>query len=60
VNADRAAMTAALRQAKLVHDVRTFPGVNHAFFNDTGARHDPAQAASAYDAVLTWFARSLA
>jgi dienelactone hydrolase len=31
--------------------------VNHAFFNDTGARYYPAAAAAAYERVLDWFER---
>ena len=34
--------------AGLTHELRVFPGVDHAFFNDTGARYDPTQAAAAY------------
>ncbi len=59
VNANRPSMEAALKAAKVVHEIRTFPGVNHAFFNDTGARYDATQAAVAYDAVLTWFSKYL-
>jgi carboxymethylenebutenolidase len=36
VNATRPAAAAALRAAGLKHQVVTFPGVDHAFFNDTG------------------------
>jgi carboxymethylenebutenolidase len=60
VNASRDAAVAALEAAGLTHEVRTFPGVDHAFFNDTGPRYDAAAAAEAYDAVLTWFAEHLA
>jgi carboxymethylenebutenolidase len=52
VNSTRDAAVAALERAGLEHEVRTFPGVDHAFFNDTGSRHDPDAAAQAYDAVL--------
>jgi carboxymethylenebutenolidase len=55
VNASRDAAVAALEAAGLTHEVRTFPGVDHAFFNDTGPRYDAAAAAEAYDAVLAWF-----
>jgi carboxymethylenebutenolidase len=60
VNATRDAAQAALEKAGLVHELRTFPGVNHAFFNDTGARYDATQAAAAYQAVLDWFGQHLA
>jgi len=59
VNATRDAAKAALEKAGLQHEVRTFPGVNHAFFNDTGQRYDATQATAAYQAVLEWFGRHL-
>jgi carboxymethylenebutenolidase len=59
VNASRDAAVAALEAAGLTHEVRTFPGVDHAFFNDTGPRYNAAVAAEAYDAVLAWFADHL-
>jgi carboxymethylenebutenolidase len=59
VNASREAATAALEQAGLTHEIVTYPGVNHAFFNDTGARYDQAAAAQAYDKVLDWFGQHL-
>jgi carboxymethylenebutenolidase len=55
VNATRDAAVAALQAAGLPHDVRTFPGVDHAFFNDTGPRYNAAAATEAYQAVLAWF-----
>ena len=60
VNASRDRAAAALEAAGLVHEIRTFEGVDHAFFNDTGPRHDPDAAAEAYAAVLAWFATHLA
>ncbi|MEA2826694.1 MAG: carboxymethylenebutenolidase [Actinomycetota bacterium] len=60
VNATRDTARAALEKAGLTHELRTFPGVNHAFFNDTGERYDATQASAAYQAVLDWFARHLA
>jgi carboxymethylenebutenolidase len=59
VNATRDAAVAALQAAGLKHEVRTFPGVDHAFFNDTGPRYNAAAAAEAYQAVLDWFATNL-
>jgi carboxymethylenebutenolidase len=55
VNASRAAARGALRKAGLRHQIVTFPGVDHAFFNPTGSRHDPAAAAAAYRRMLSWF-----
>jgi carboxymethylenebutenolidase len=57
VNASRNTARAALRAAKLRHEVVTFPGVDHAFFNDTGSRYDRTQATAAYRRVLDWFER---
>jgi carboxymethylenebutenolidase len=57
VNATRPAARAALRAAGLEHQLVTFPGVDHAFFNDTGGRYDRAAAANAYRRVLAWFGR---
>lgn len=60
VNATRAAARAALRRAGLRHQIVTFPGVDHAFFNPTGSRHDPAAAAAAYRRMVNWFGTHVA
>jgi carboxymethylenebutenolidase len=60
VNASRSAARAALRKAGLKHQIATFPGVDHAFFNPTSSRHDPAAAAAAYRRMLAWFGTHLA
>ncbi len=57
VNATRAAARTALRSAGLEHQLITLPGVDHAFFNDTGGRYNQAAAAEAYRRVLDWFKR---
>src|SRR5688500_7576175 len=54
VNATRAAAQAALDAARLRHEIVTFMQADHAFFNDTGARFNPAAAAEAYRRVLDW------
>jgi carboxymethylenebutenolidase len=59
VNGTKDAMDAALTAAGLPHELRVFPGVDHAFFNDTGARYDAAQAMAAYQATMDWFGRHL-
>jgi carboxymethylenebutenolidase len=59
VNASRDRAEAALRQAGLEHRIVTYPGVDHAFFNDTGSRYDETQAAAAYGDVLAWLAEHL-
>ncbi|MBF8194727.1 dienelactone hydrolase family protein, partial [Nonomuraea sp. K274] len=60
VNATRDAASAALERAGLTHELVTFPGVGHAFFNDTGQRYNPQAAAQAYQRVLDWFNQHLA
>ena len=60
VNASRELAEAACDRAGLVHEVVTYPGVDHAFFNDTGPRYNAPAAAEAYKAVLDWFGRYLA
>jgi carboxymethylenebutenolidase len=55
VNATRDGAVAALEEAGLKHEVRTFPGADHAFFNETGPRYNAAAATEAYQAVLDWF-----
>ncbi len=59
VNDTRDRAAAALAAAGLPHEIRTFAGADHAFFNDTGPRYDPAAAAQTYRRVLDWFAAHL-
>jgi carboxymethylenebutenolidase len=60
VNATREAARAALQRAGLTHEIVTFQGAGHAFFNDTGPRYDADAAAEAYRRVTDWFGRHLA
>jgi carboxymethylenebutenolidase len=55
VNATRPAARAALRRARLRHQIITYPDVDHAFFNPTGSRYDREAAAAAYRRMLAWF-----
>ena len=57
VNASKPAAAAALRAAGVPHQLVTFPGADHAFFNDTGPRYNRTAAEAAYKRVLAWFAR---
>jgi carboxymethylenebutenolidase len=59
VNATQETARSALEAAGLVHEILVFGGVDHAFFNDTGARYDADVAAEAYQAMLAWFADHL-
>ena len=60
VNASQATAEAALTAAGLEHEIKVYPGVDHAFFNDTGARYNAEQAQAAYADVLAWLGRFLA
>ena len=60
VNASQDTARSALEAAGLIHEILVFPGVDHAFFNDTGARYDADAAAEAYEAMLDWFGQHLA
>ncbi len=60
VNASREGAEAGLAAAGLTHELLTFDGVDHAFFNDTGPRYDAGAASQAYDAMLAWFDEHLA
>jgi carboxymethylenebutenolidase len=60
VNGTRDTIESALKTAGNVYALRTFDGVDHAFFNDTGARYNADAAQSAYQAVLDWFSDHLA
>ncbi len=59
VNASRERATAALQTSGIKYEIRTFPGVDHAFFNDTGPRFNAPAAAEAQKTALDWFARHL-
>lgn len=59
VNASRDAAKAALEKASLANEIVTYPGVDHAFFNDTGPRYNGEAAGKAWAKVLEWFGRHL-
>jgi carboxymethylenebutenolidase len=59
VNATRDAAQQALEAAGLAHEAVTFPGADHAFFNDTGARYNEPAASEAWQRLLGWFGRYL-
>jgi carboxymethylenebutenolidase len=60
VNASRETAAAALEAAGLTYEIKTYPGVDHAFFNDTGPRYAADQAAAAYADVRAWLETHLA
>ena len=55
VNATRDAAKAALERAGVIHEIKTYPGVGHAFYNQV----DSPQSKAAYTDLLDWFDRHL-
>jgi carboxymethylenebutenolidase len=53
------ALKAALEAAGVVHQLTVYPGVDHAFHNDTGDRYNEAQATAAWNDTLGWFGQHL-
>lgn len=47
----------ALDATDVRHQLTVYPGVDHAFHNDTGARYVEAQATAAWNDTLAWFSR---
>jgi carboxymethylenebutenolidase len=60
VNATREVAQEALEDAGLKHEILTFAGAGHAFFNDTGERFNAAAAAEAYRRLVGWLDRFVA
>jgi carboxymethylenebutenolidase len=50
-----AAIEAAMRQNNRVYEKVIYPNTDHAFFNDTGTRYNPAAAKDAWARTLAWF-----
>lgn len=46
---------AQLKQSGRPYKVNVYPGVDHAFHNDTGARYNATQAEAAWVATVEWF-----
>jgi carboxymethylenebutenolidase len=59
VNAGKDKLDKALTAAGLTHEFVVIPGVDHAFFNDTGPRYNEPAAAQAYKQMLDWFGAHL-
>jgi carboxymethylenebutenolidase len=49
------ALRDALDATTVTHQLSVYPGVNHAFHNDTGERYNEAQATAAWNDTLSWF-----
>ncbi len=59
INAGIPAVRDAMAKAKVVHEIVIYPGADHAFFNDTGARYNAAAARGAWERTTAWFQRYL-
>ena len=60
VNASEPVARAALQRAGLKFELVTEPDADHAFFNDTSQRYNPAAAADAWKRMQDWLSRHLA
>lgn len=52
-------LEAALKQNNKTHQLITYPGAGHAFFNDTGRAYHAAAAEAAWRETLAWFVQHL-
>lgn len=55
ITSGKDALEQALQEAGINHQMKVYPGVDHAFHNDTGARYNEAQATQAWQDTLAWF-----
>lgn len=55
INAGMDALEQALQDAGVTYQMKVYPGVDHAFHNDTGQRYDQEQATQAWQDTLAWF-----
>lgn len=60
VDASRDAITRALEKAGLQHEIVTYDGADHAFYNNTGPRYNAAAAAQATTKMFGWLDTYLA
>jgi carboxymethylenebutenolidase len=51
------ALRDALAATDVRHELKVYPGVDHAFHNDTGERYNEAQATAAWNDTLAWFGK---
>jgi carboxymethylenebutenolidase len=55
INGGIPALEEALKAAGATYQINIYPGVNHAFHNDTGQRYVEEQATQAWEDTLAWF-----
>ncbi|MBT2594833.1 dienelactone hydrolase family protein [Arthrobacter sp. ISL-72] len=51
------ALRDALADTDVRHELKVYPGVDHAFHNDTSDRYNEAQATAAWNDTLAWFGK---
>ena len=51
------ALRDALDKTDVRHELKVYPGVDHAFHNDTGERYNQEQATAAWNDTLAWFGK---
>jgi carboxymethylenebutenolidase len=51
------ALRDALARTTVRHEFKVYPGVDHAFHNDTGERYHQEQATAAWNDTLAWFGK---
>ena len=51
------ALRDALDKTDVRHELKVYPGVDHAFHNDTGPRYNQEQATAAWNDTLAWFGK---
>lgn len=59
INATQERARAALEKAGLQHEMITYQGAGHAFFNETGQRYHAESAQKAWQRVQEWFTKYL-
>ena len=59
INAGIEPLRIALNAAGVTHQITIYPGVGHAFHNDTGGAYGEAQATKEWADTLAWFAKYL-
>jgi carboxymethylenebutenolidase len=55
ITSSKDAVEEQLRRSGAPYQVKVYPGVDHAFHNDTGPRYDATQAAAAWLDTIDWF-----
>jgi carboxymethylenebutenolidase len=59
INASIPAVEDALKKSGKTYELKTYPGVNHAFHNDTGANWNETASVDAWKTMMAWFKKYL-